>query len=345
MRILYIGNIQGFTNPAKYYFTPQKLMNGFARLGHMVYAFNDRDYARYSNPFRSQKFGIKALNREILKIAREFRPEMVVLGHCKNVTNDTLAEIRQICPGVRLMYRNVDPIHGEAQNNIRDIRQRAGHVDGIFVTTAGDALAQFSHPNTKVSFFPNPVDPAVETKRAFDNPQADIDFLFLGSVLRDHKTDHRQTTAEYLLEHKDGLNIHVGGAGQNEGRVFGAAYYELLERAKMGLCMNKTADYYLYASGRMSQYMASGILAFIPEGPRFEDIFGTDSFISFKTDEELLDKIRYYAAHDEERRRIARTGYDKIHDYFNVDKICQYMIETVFDLPFSQVYRWPTKVY
>lgn len=345
MRILYLGNIQGFVNPAKYYFTPQKLMNGFMRLGHMVYAFNDRDYARYSNIFRSQKFGKKALNQEILRIAHEYKPEMIVLGHCKNITNDTLAEVRRICPGVRMMYRNVDPIHDEAQNNIKDIQQRVGHVEGIFVTTAGDSLAQFAHPKTKVSFFPNPVDPAVETKRAFANPNADIDMLFLGSVLRDHKNDHRQTTAEYLLANKGDLNIHIGGAGQNDGRVFGAAYYELLERAKMGLCNNKTNNYYLYASGRMSQYMASGLLAFIPEGAQFEDIFGNDAFVSFNGDEELLDKIRYFAAHDGERKLMAQTGYEKIHDYFNVDKICQYMIETVFDLPLSQDYRWPTKTY
>jgi hypothetical protein len=28
-----------------------------------------------------------------------------------------------------------------------------------------------------------------------------------------------------------------------------------------------------------------------------------------------------------------------------VDKICQYMIETVFDVPYSMSYRWPTQAY
>lgn len=344
MRILYLGNIQGFVNPAKYYFTPQKLMNGFMRLGHMVYAFNDRDYARYSNILRSQKWGIKALNKEVVRVAREFRPDMIVFGHCKNISNDTLAEIRAAVPGVRMMYRNVDPIHQDAAQNIADIKQRVGHVEGIFITTAGEALAQFSHPKTRVSFFPNPVDRAVEDKKAFANPNADIDMLFLGSVLRD-QYDHRQDTVRYLLDNKGDLNIHIGGAGQNDGKVFGAAYYELLERAKMGLCTNKTNDFYLYASGRMSQYMASGMLAFIPRASRFEDILGTDSFVSFDSDEEIVDRMRYFAAHDGERKLVAQTGYEKVHDYFNVDKICQYMIETVFDQPHSQDYRWPTTLY
>ena len=342
MNILYLGNAQGFINSHKYYFTPQKLINGFTRLGHNVYVFNDRDYARYSNIFRSQKMGRKAMNEEVLNVVKGFRPEMIVLGHCKNITNETLAEVRQIVPGVKIMYRNVDPLN--SPQNVKEIQQRVGHVEGIFITTAGDGLKQFSNDFGGVYFMPNPVDPALERKRAFENDQADIDFLFLASFLRDQH-DHRHITAKYLLENKGDIRIRIGGAGINEDRVFGAEYYEVLGRSKMGLCMNKTEDYYLYASGRMSQYMASGLLAFIPEGPQFEDVLGNDSFISFKTNEELLDKIKYYMEHDDERKEIARIGHKKVHDYFHVDKVCQFMIERVFDRPLTQTYRWPTDRY
>lgn len=342
MRILYCGTAQGFENAAKFYFTPQKLINGFTRLGHNVYVFNDRDVARYSNIFRSQSRGAKAMNKKLIEDCRSYQPHMIVLGHCKNITNETLAEIRRICPGVRMMYRNVDPLH--SPNNVKDIQQRVGQVEAIFITTAGDALAQFAHPKTQTCFMPNPVDPALETERAYANPDADIDFLFLGSVLRD-QYDHRQDTAKYLIDNAQGIRLHIGGAGVNDGRVFGAAYYALLGRSKMGLCMNKTEDYYLYASGRMSQYMGSGMLGFIPEGPRFEDVLGHDAFVSYKGDEELVDKIRYYATNEGERVALAARGCERIHDFFHVDKICQYMIERVFDVPLSMDYRWPTTVY
>lgn len=342
MRILYVGTSQGFENAAKYYFTHQKLINGFTRLGHNVYMFNDRDVARYSNIFHSQTRGAKAMNKKLIEDCKAYQPHMIVLGHCKNVTNETLGEIRRVVPGVRMMYRNVDPLH--SKNNCADIAQRAGQVEAIFITTAGNVLSQFSHPKTKVCFMPNPVDPALETERAYANPKADIDFLFLGSVLRD-QYDHRQDTIHYLLANKGDLNVHVGGAGVNEGRVFGAAYYALLGRSKMGLCMNKTEDYYLYASGRMSQYMGSGMLGFIPEGPKFEDVLGNDAFVSYKTNEELVDKIKYYAGNDAERIALARRGCERIHDVFNVDKICMYMIEQTFDLPLSMDYRFPVEAY
>lgn len=342
MRILYIGNTQGFSNPEKFYFTPEKLMNGFVRNGNHVYAFNDRDFARYSNIFRSQKFGKKQLNSHILTIVKKYEPHMVVLGHCKNITNDTLGEIRDLIPNVKITYRNVDPLN--SKDNVAEINQRVGHVDSIFITTAGESLGQFSHPKTKISFMPNPVDPAVENVCSFKNANADIDFLFLGSALRDQH-DHRKLTMEHLLKNKGNLNFHIGGINNADDKVFGADYYRLLNRCKTGLCINKTADYYLYASGRMSQYMSSGLMAFIPEGPQFEDIFGNDSFVSISSDEDLSDKIAYYAKNDSERIKIAETGYNKIHDFFNVDKVCQYIVETTFDLPLSQDYQWPTKTW
>lgn len=342
MRILYIGNGHGFDGPVKFYFTPQKLINGMTRLGHHVVSINDRDIARYSNIFRSQKFGISAMNKHVLKMVEVYRPHMVMLGHCKNLTNESLAEMRNIIPDLRITYRNVDPLH--SQQNIADIRQRVGHVDSIFITTAGEALKQFSHPNAVVSFMPNPVDPALETERAYNNTGADIDFLFLASELKD-QYDHRAITARYLVDHANGFKLHIGGAGINKDLVFGAAFYKLLGRSKMGLCMNKIDTAYLYASGRMSQYMGSGMLAFIPEGPKFEDVLGNDSFVSFNSNEELVDKIRYFVNNRDEAVRIASIGCHKIHDFFHVDKVCQYIIERTFDLPLTRHYHWPTETF
>ncbi len=342
MRILYLGNAQGFVNGAKYYFTPQKLINGFTRIGHNVYVFSDRDYARYSNIFRSQKRGKDKMNAKVIELAKEYQPHLIVLGHCKNITNETLSKIRTELPDVKMLYRNVDPL--SSPQNMGDIEQRVGQVEGMFITTAGERLKQFTNNFGGVYFMPNPVDPALETKRAFENKDADIDFLFLASYLRDQH-DHRHITAKYLLKHQEGLQIHIGGAGINENRVYGAEYYRLLNRAKMGLCMNKVDDHYLYASGRMSQYMASGVCAFIPQGSQFEDVLGQGAFISFNGNDELIDKIKYYHENDAQRIETAKTGHTRVHDIFHVDKVCQYMIERVFDKPLSQEYIWPTERY
>lgn len=340
MKILYVGNAQGFSNADKYYLIPQRLINGFTRCGHNVYIFNDRDVARHSNIFRSQKRGVKAMNKVLVKTCTQYRPDLIVLAHCKNVSNETLKEIRDNLPDIKIIYRNVDPL--TSPNNVIDIKQRVSHVDNIYITTAGNTLKQFSNKMGGVYFMPNPVDKALDTACAFKNKDADIDFLFLASFLRDQH-DHRHLTAKYLIKNADDLSLKIGGAGINSDKVYGAAYMDLLERSKMGLSISKTSGQYLYASDRMSQYMAAGVLTFIPEGPQFEDILGTDCFISFDTDEDLLDKIHYYKNNEDERISIARNGYNNVRDKFDVEKICQFMIDTTFNKTLSLDYHWPTE--
>lgn len=342
MKILYVGNAQGFHNGSKYYFIPQRLVNGFTRLGHNVYVFNDRDYAHYSSLLRRQNWGKRKMNMHLVALCLDYRPDLIVLGHCKNVSNDTLAEIREVCPEVKIIYRNVDPL--SSVQNVNDIKDRIGHVDNIYITTAGPSLSRFSSKVGGVYFMPNPVDRSLDTVRAHENDSSDIDLLFLASYLRDQK-DHRSDIAKFLLNYEGELNLKIGGAGVNNNKIYGAKYYDFLARSKMGLCINKTSDYYLYASDRMSQYMSAGLLVYAPVGPQFEDVLGQDTFISFDTHEDLLEKIRYFKRHDMERQKIAQNGYNKVHDVFAVEKICQFMIETTFDLPFSLNYQWPQERY
>lgn len=342
MKIIYVGNAQGISNFDKYYLIPQRLINGFSRLGHTVYVFNDRDVARYGNIFRSQKLGKKFMNDSLIDACLVYRPDLIVLGHCKNVSNETLEEIKKNVPEVKIIYRNVDPL--SSSGNVRDICQRMASVDSIYVTTAGEALRQFSSRGAGVYFMPNPVDVALDTVCAFDNPAADIDVLFLASFLRDQH-DHRHITARYLFEHLPEENVKIGGAGINQERIYGAGFYDVLARSKMGLGISKTAEFYLYCSDRVSQYMAAGIMTFLPEGPKFEDVLGADSFVSFSSNEDLVRKIRYFKNHENERIEIAKNGYRKVRDVFDVEKICQFMIDTTFGASLSMEYRWPTERY
>lgn len=329
MKILYIGNVQGINNIDKYYLTEKRLINGFIRLGHNVCSFNDRDHARYMSPIRSQYSGRKKMNKRLVEACDLFQPDMLILGHCKNVANSTLEEIRQSRPALKIAYINVDPL--SVQQNVTDIYQRTTSADAIFITTAGSGLTQFNEDHARSYFFPNPVDPIIDIERAFDNQNADIDVLFLGRALN-HQHDHRELLARYLSDALPSeINAHYGGLGINENTIYGDDYLKLLGRSKMGICTNKTQEYYLYASDRMSHYMASGIMAFIAEGPQFETILGDDSFVSFSSPEDLLEKITYYHNNPEERIAIAKTGYERVRDLFHNEAVCQFILDMTFN--------------
>lgn len=340
MNILYVGSCQGFREAGKSYYIPKKLVNGFTRNGHNVYAFNDRDFARYSNIFRSRKWGIAPLNRKLLEVCEEFGPELIILGHCEMISNETLQAIRGLCPAVKIVYRNVDPLIHE--QNVKDIKRRVGYVDGIFITTAGEGLKQFGSASGFVTFMPNPVDRAVDTVRSFEN-DCDFDLFFAGGPLG--AKDPRRDLMNNLLTNRPDLRISIHGCAINRDYLSGQAYMNRLARSKMGLCLNRTYDYHWYSSDRMTQYMGNGLVTLLRRGTGFEEFF-TDEDLAFYDDEaELQRKLDFFVADDGQRRAVARNGWEKVHAAFATEKVTQYILDVTFENPFSFDYYWPTEKY
>ena len=84
----------------------------------------------------------RAANKKLIATAANFQPEMILLGHCDIIQNQTLEAIRAAVPGVRIAYRNLDPLF--VPRNVEAIQHRAESCDSIFVTTAGDDLNIFA---------------------------------------------------------------------------------------------------------------------------------------------------------------------------------------------------------
>jgi hypothetical protein len=340
MRILYVGDSGGLKNAALFYLFPPRLINGMIREGHTVHVFNDKDMARGFNIFHSSRMGLRKTNLALLQTCRDFMPELIILAHCKNILNETLMDIRDICPHVKIIHRNVDPLSDAG--NVARILDRVNYVDGIFITTAGPSLQKFTSAKTFCSFIPNPVDPSIDTAAAFSAPTYDADLFFAAGAMK--HDDHRTELVSKLMAHATEVKTEIIGAGINDRSLFGLPYIEKLARVKMGLVINKTEDFYLYASDRMSQYMGNGIMVFAHSLPSYTDIFSNGEIITYSNTDELIDRVRYYAAHDTERRQIAEKGYVRAHQVFNSQLVARHMIDTTFDLSPSS-YAWPSTKY
>ncbi len=340
MNILYVGSCQGFREAGRSYYIPKKLVNGFTRNGHNVYVFNDRDFARFANIFRSRKWGIAPMNRKLLEICEDFAPDLIVLGHCEMVSNETLNAIRDICLGVKIVYRNVDPlIHTQ---NVKDIKRRVGVVDGIFITTAGESLRQFESDGGFVAFMPNPVDRAVDTVRSFEQ-DCSHDLFFAGGSLGER--DERRELVKSLRSKRPDLRFSVHGGGLNNDYLFGKAYMKRLSESKMGLCLNRTYDYHWYSSDRMSQYMGNGLVTLLRRGTGFEEYFGEEDLAYYADEEELLRKIDAFLSDDALRRRVAENGWRKIHEAFSAEKVTQYILDMTYGDKPSFDCCWPATRY
>lgn len=326
----------------------RKLMCGAIRNNWRLCEYSDRDMARLLAPLGIRAWGGAIANRKLVKCAVNFRPDVMLLGHCDYITNETLFAIRKALPHIRIAHFNVDPIW---QANTRaQIAERMESCDGVFVTTAGAELKTWLTGRNFMAYMPNPSDPSMEhgdNSRKLDFAR---DLFFAGNP---REGDPRwELLARLLPEIQDKLRIELFGSGKNSDfpfklspSIWGARYEEVLSTSKMSLNLNRKEGDKWYSSDRIAHLMGYGILTFQSDKNQMERFFTPEETVYFSEVGDLAEKIRYYHAHDEERRRIAAAGRAKYHRIFSGERTLKFMVETLFGKKYSEAYEWAEEVY
>lgn len=335
-KVLMVGNIFGRDLSEPFYMVTPKLLHGFVRLGCNVQVFNDREMARGSTPLLRSAAGRTAANRKLVKACGNFKPDLLLLGHCELIRNETLEAIRTGHPDLRIAYRNVDTL-SDAPNRAR-IRQRADAVDAIFLTAADPMHGVPPDSRARVYFMPNPVDPAIDVGRSFSRSDQHYDLFFAVG-----RADERLRFVEAVLQRLPALRADLRGA-PGRPAVRGAAFLEALADARMALSISRPDTVYLYASDRMSQLLGNGLLTFVARSTGFPDLFGEDEIAFYDGAEELVEKLTFFAQHDDARRRTAEAGWRAAHSMFASQRVAKYILERSFDEPLSETYPWPTVI-
>ena len=55
-----------------------------------------------------------------------------------------------------------------------------------------------------------------------------------------------------------------------------------------------------------------------------------EDFVYYETIADMKDKVQYYLEHDEERKQIAKNGYQKVKETFTLKHCLQTMLQTVY---------------
>lgn len=340
MRILMVDNMQIRRYGNLKMGPGQKLVCGAIRNNWRLAEFSDRDVTRYIAPLGIRKLGALIANKKLVKTAKNFKPDLLFIGHCDYIRNWALQEIRVALPNIRMAHFNVDPIWMDW--HIQQIQERMYSTDAIFVTTGGDALKRFCTGRNVVSYMPNPSDSCMEIE---DNSQKESfarDLLFTGKEIAGD--DRNDFLRELSTELKDKLRFDIFGMFGNPP-VWGANYEETLAGSKMALNLNRKEGWPLYSSDRIAHLIASGILTFVSDRGNMQKFFSDKEVVYFHDRAELRDKIIYFNEHDDERRSVAAAGRAKYHKMFSGRRTLKFMVETLLNKPYSEDYEWSDQVY
>lgn len=341
MRVLQVDNMQ-IRRFGRVRVSPERtLFNGLVRANFKTEVFSDRDIAQFDAPLHIKPLGRGAANRRLVEMGENFRPDVILVGHADIISNETLARLREVVPGVRIGLRNVDALFDDA--NVAAIKDRIGYVDGIFVTTSGDPLKQFVSPQNFAAYIPNPTDAAVEDLDNSAKSEFDWDLVFCGVG---NETDTRYALVKALHGALNGKDVRFGSFGMHgHSAIWGRAYEDLLETAKMGLALNRFEGWPLYSSDRIAQLMANGILAFVSGESGLQRFISEDMAAFFTDADDLAEQVLAFQADDARRKDVAARGRAFYREHFSAERVGRFMVETLMGEAHSHDYIWADQVF
>ncbi|HET7265955.1 MAG TPA: glycosyltransferase [bacterium] len=257
------------------------------------------------------------LNRTLVAAARRFRPELVVAVKGAYIMPATLRRIKEETGAVLVNYATDDPfnganatpdlLHGISAYDVYACTKRAIMDD---VKRAGGRIVvhtMFGY-NPSVHFPEAPANDA-EAQRF----QSDV--AFVGGADPDRFAD-----LEPLLADVDLSPAFYGGYWSRDPRfgrhargfAVGRDYRLALGGARIVLCLVRRANRDGHAM-RSFEIPACGAFMLAERTDEHLAVFREDVEAAFfESREEMIDKIRYYLAHDDARRRIARAGCTRV---------------------------------
>ena len=317
-----------------------KISNGLIRNGHLVIPFSHRDVARYEAPFRSKRLGTAKMNRRLVETCINVEPDAICMGHTELVRPETLAEIRERFPKLKTFLWYHDALWDT--HKLGHLHARLPYLDAVFVSAGGEPMRQFKTDSNTVGFFPPPVDSAIERLRCFESADLPIDLLFCGRANK-QDADARTSFIGQLRDRLDGVNFDLNGLF-GAPLVFGADYERKLAESRMGLNYSRRNDYVMCSSARLWQLTGNGLLTFCSRIPQMEQLFAPDEVIYFDALDDLVEQVLRFHRDDAARRRVAEAGWRRAHGSFSVERVCRYMVETVFGETYSEPYEWADQV-
>ena len=345
LRILHVTNFNERHDGRLFFNTGRRLNNGFIRLGHSILEFSDRDILRYYKNFNDIK-GSRSLNDKLKKTCYNYKPDLLILGHADSITSDTLSELRDDYPSLRVSQWFLDPLNKKGpdyQRNKDRVLDKNKFIDTNFLTTSPEAL-DFLPNNSNNFYIPNPSDPSFEVLENFKkNCNMDVFFALSHGVhrgiLKTGKYDERALFIEKLMQITQNIKFDIYGLKKVQP-IWADHYFKTISNSKMGLNLSRGEPIKYYSSDRITQIIGNGLVTLIDEKTGYQDFFEDDEMVFYKNVNDLSEKIQRIAKDEKLRKNIGRKGKLKYLKYFNSTLVAEFIINKTLQLNNKKKYLW-----
>jgi hypothetical protein len=166
----------------------------------------------------------------------------------------------------------------------------------------------FKFPDNHINLWV-PQDPTYFYK---ENVQ-DIEISFAGSS--------RYLDRQFFLHHaqKECPELLICG-GQREANLSPELYAEVIRKSKIGLNFSLSPANFFQTKGRIFEILASCSMLLEFKNPSTSKLFTpNEDYVEFENERDLVNKIKYYVSHQEERCKIAMSGYKKYMENYTAE--------------------------
>ncbi len=345
LRILHVTNFNERHDGRLFFNTGRRINNGLVRLGHSILEFSDRDIQKYYKSYRDIS-GSKNLNNKLKKTCYNFKPDLILFGHADLVSPQTLGELKDDYPNLKMSQWFLDPLNKKGPDFMRNknrILDKSDFMEANFLTTSPDVLS-FLSKKTRNYFIPNPSDSSFETLKNY-NKNCNMDVFFALShgvhrgILKSGKYDDRAVFVKKLIDKTKNVKFDIYGIDKVQP-IWADHYFKTISNSKMGLNLSRGEPIKYYSSDRITQIIGNGLVTLIDERTGYQDFFNNNEMVFYKNLDDLSEKISRISQDEKMRKKIGKKGRDKYLKYFNSTLVAEFILNKTFDLKNKNKYLW-----
>ena len=318
-----------------------KLTKGLIRNDHDVVNFSYRDF--------NNKLLLKSsevLNQKILNIAKNYRPDLILLGHNNVIKTDIIEQIKKNHKTKIALWYEDHLIKGGPNyiNNLNLIEQNKDLIDQYFLTTYPDSIST-KIDRKKLNYIPIPADKNIENLEIYNSKNRFKDLFFALShgvnygKLKSNNQDEREIFLNEMMKINKKLTFNILGYG-NEQPKWNYQYFHELSKCKTALNLSRGEPSKYASSNRIASLVANGIMTFIDKKTNYSDFFNSDEMGFYSSPADLLNQLDNLNGNINKINKISKNGKIKYFSIFNNSIVADYMISKTFGIKNKYKFVW-----